>query len=312
MASSGLVRKGFTLLVLIVCLAQPVSAQINDQLSAYTGANAKGYLLPLANAFGTDLNTGIFRSASIPRMHPTVRLEIEVMSVIFGDGDKTFRAVTEQGFSPAQRVEAPTIVGSEKAVLVEGDGGTTYAFPGGFNLHSFALAAPQLRIGGIYGTEAIIRYFALKISGEGDESKDLGDIGLFGFGLKHSISQHIARPLPVDLSAGFFWQRFTLGKNNEGGHLMTSNAFSFGVQASKKLAMFFVPYAGLSYDTHKMDLSYDSKATGTEKTVDVNFEGTSTMHLTLGLMFNAPVVNLFGEYDIASQSSFSFGVGLGF
>jgi hypothetical protein len=310
MVSSGLVRKGFALFVLIVCLAPPVSAQINDQLSAYTGANATGYLQPLANAFGADLNTGIFRSASIPRMHPTLRLEIEVMSVIFGDGDKTFRAATENGFTPAQRVEAPTIVGSEKAVLIDGDGGTTYAFPGGFNLHSFALAAPQLRIGGIYGTEAIIRYFALKISGEGKESKDLGDIGLFGLGLKHSISQHIA--MPVDVSAGFFWQRFSLGKNNEGDHLMTSNAFSFGVQASKKFAMFFVPYAGLSYDTHKMDLAYDSKATGTEKTVDVNFEGTSTMHLTLGLMFNAPGMNLFGEYNVASQSSFSFGVGFGF
>jgi len=310
MASSDLVRKGFALFVLVVCLAAPVSAQINDQLSAYTGANATGYLQPLSNAFGTDLNTGIFRSASIPKMHLSIRLEIEAMSVIFGDGDKTFRAVTENGFTPSQRVEAPTIVGAEKAVLVDGDNGTTYAFPGGFNLHSFALAAPQLRIGGICGTEAIIRYFALKLSGEGKENKDLGDIGLFGVGLKHSISQYI--PMPVDLSAGFFWQRFTLGKNNEGDHLMTSNAFSFGVQASKKFAMFFVPYAGLSYDTHKMDLAYDSKATGTEKTVDVNFEGTSTMHLTLGLMFNAPVVNLFGEYNVASQSSFSFGVGLGF
>jgi len=312
MASSGLVRKGLALLVLIVCLAPSASAQINNQLSAYTGANAMGYLRPLANAFGADLNTGIFRSASIPKMRPTVRLEIEVMSVLFGDGDKTFRAVTEQGFSPAQRVEAPTIVGSEKAVLVEGDGGTTYAFPGGFNLHSFALAAPQLRIGGIFGTEAIIRYFSLKISGEGKESKDLGDIGLFGFGLKHSISQHLPAMLPLDVSAGFFWQKFTLGKNKEGGHLMSSNAFSFGVQASKKLPVFFVPYAGLSYDTHKMDLAYDSKATGTEKTVKVDFEGTSTMHLTLGLMFNVPGLNLFGEYDIASQSSFSFGLGLGF
>ena len=312
MASFGLVRRGFALLVLVVCLAPPASAQINDQLSAYTGANATGYLQPLANAFGADLNTGIFRSASIPKMRPTVRLEIEVMSVLFGDGDKTFRAATEHGFSPAKRVEAPTIVGSTKAVLVEGDGGTTYAFPGGFDLHSFALAAPQLRIGGLYGTEAIIRYFSLKISGEGKESKDLGDIGLFGIGLKHSISQYLPDMLPLDVSAGFFWQRFTLGKNNEGDHLMSSSAFSFGVQASKKLPMFFVPYAGLSYDTHKMDLAYDSKTTGTEKTIDVDFEGTSTMHLTLGLMFNLPGVNMFGEYDIASMSTFSFGLGLGF
>jgi len=312
MACTGFVRRGLAVAVLVVCLAPPLAAQIDQQLSAYTGVNATGYLKPLANAFGSDLNTGIFRSASIPKMRPTVRLEIQVMSVIFGDDDRTFPAVTENGFLPAQRVEAPTIVGSEKAVLVTGNGGTQYAFPGGFNLHSFALAAPQLRIGGFFGTEAIFRYFSLKVGGEDKDNKDLGDIGLFGFGLQHNISQYIPAMLPLDVSAGFFWQRFTLGKNNEGGHLMESSAFTIGVQASKKLAMFFVPYGGLSYDTHKIDLAYDSKVTGTSEEVKVDFAGTSTMHLTLGLMLNMPVLNLFGQYDIASQKSFAFGLGLGF
>lgn len=313
MPFAAIVRRSSALLALLACIATPLSAQIEDQLSAYTGANATGYLQPLANAFGADLNCGIFRSASIPYLRPTVRLEVQVMSVLFGSDDKTFRAITEHGFSPEQRVSAPTVVGSEKAVLVDGDGGTTYAFPGGFDLHSFALAAPQLRVGGLYGTEAILRYFAMKVGGGDEEGdKDLGDVSLFGLGLKHDISRYMPPGLPVDLSAGFFWQRFSLGENEKGGHLMESNAFSLGVQASKKLGFFFVPYTGLSYDTHSMDVSYDSEAEGEKETIDVDFDKTSTLHFTLGLMLNTPGLNIFGEYNIASQSSFSFGVGLGF
>jgi len=306
----AIVKRGIVVLALLVCVATPLSAQIEDQLSAYTGENATGYMQPLANALGADLNSGIFRSASIPHMRPTLRLEVQVMSVFFGTDDKTFRAVTEHGFSPEQRVAAPTVVGSEKAVPAgAGYGGTTYWFPGGLDLHSFALAAPQLRVGGLFGTEAIFRYFALKLEG-GD--KDLGDISLFGLGLKHDISQYMPPGLPVDLSAGFFWQRFSLGKNQKGDHLTESNAFSLGVQASKKLGFFFVPYTGLSYDTHSMEVSYDSESSGEKKTVNVDFDKTSTVHFTLGLMLNTPGMNIFGEYNLASLSSFSLGVGLGF
>ena len=313
MPFAAIVRRSCVVLALLVCVATPLSAQIESQLSAYTGANATGYLQPLANAFGADLNCGIFRSASIPHLRPSLRLEVQVMSVFFGDDDKTFMAVTEHGFSPEQRVSAPTVVGSEKAVLVDGDGGTSYAFPGGFDLHSFALAAPQLRVGGLYGTEAIFRFFALKVGGgdkEGD--KDLGDINFFGFGLKHDISQYMPPGIPVDLSAGFFWQRLSIGENEKGGHLMESNAFSIGVQASKKLGFFFVPYSGLSYDTHSMAVSYDSESGGVKKTENIDLDKTATLHFTLGLMLNTPGMNIFGEYNIASLSSFSFGVGLGF
>lgn len=320
MPFAAIVRKGIGSLALVVCLAAPLSAQIEDQISAYTGANATGYLQPLANAFGADLNSGIFRSASIPRLRPAIRLEVQVMSVLFGDDDKTFRAITEHGFTPQQYAQAPTVVGPEEAVIVEGDGGASYAFPGGFDLHSFALAAPQLRVGGLYGTEVILRYFAMKIGGGDDEgdgeggdggNEDLGDISLFGIGLKHSISQYLPIGVPVDISAGFFWQKFSLGENQKGDPLMESHAFSMGVQASKKLAYFVVPYAGLSYDTHSMDVSYDSEAGDEKKAVEVDFERTSTVHFTLGLMLNTPGMNIFGEYNIASQSSFSFGVGLG-
>ena len=314
MAFGGLLKKGFVSLVLLLCLAPPLAAQIGDQLSTYTGKNATGYLQPFSSAFGADLNSGIFRTASIPKMRPKIRLELQVMSVIFGDDDRTFRAVTERGFTPETYAYAPTVVGSGKALIVEGDGGTAFAFPGGFDLHSFALAAPQLRVGGLFGTEVILRYFALDVGGSDDsENSDsgLGKISLFGIGLKHSVSQYLPLLIPVDLSAGFFWQSFGLGENEKGDKLISSKAFSIGVQASKKMAMFFEPYAGVSYDTHSMDVSYESEATDPTTTVEIDFEKDSSLHLTLGLMLELPVMKAFAEYNIAGRNSFAFGLGFG-
>jgi hypothetical protein len=315
MAFDGLLKKGFAFIVLLLCLAPPLSAQIEDQLSAYTGKNATGYLQPFSSAFGADLNSGIFRTASIPKMRPKIRLELQVMSVIFGDDDGTFRAVTERGFTPETYAYAPTVVGSGKALIVEGDGGTAFAFPGGFDLNSFALAAPQLRAGGLFGTELILRYFAIDIKGSQDsedsKSSELGKISLFGIGLKHSISQYLPPGIPVDLSAGFFWQSFGLGENKEGDKLISSRAFSVGVQASKKVAMFFEPYTGVSYDTHSMSVAYESEATGSTTAIDIDFEKETTLHLTLGLALELPVIKAFAEYNIAGMNSFVLGLGFG-
>lgn len=302
------VRRAAVALALVLCLASPALAQIEDQLSAYTGKNAEGYMQPLVDAFGADLNSAIWRAAHIPG-RPSVHLEVGVMSVLFGDDDRTFSAVTEGGFSPEQRAQAPTIVGSTKAVTVDGDGGTQYSFPGGFDLNSFALAVPQLRVGGIFGTEAILRYFAMQL---GDEDEDLGDISFWGIGARHSVSQYFHGAIPFDLAAGFFYQHLSLGENERGDDLLASTAFTIGLQASKRFVRFVEPYAGVSLDTHSMDLSYDSDVGGEDLTVDVDFERTTSLHLTLGLEIDMTVLNLFAEYNLAGQSSFAFGLGLGY
>jgi hypothetical protein len=287
-------------------LAVPVSfAQIEDQLSSYTGANGEGYLQPLADAFEADLNDGLFHSAHIPVMGLNVSLEFRVMAVMFGDDDRTFNAVTEGGFVPEQTVQAPTVVGSGDAKIVTGDGGTQFAFPGGFNLNSFAIAVPQLRVGSIRGTQALIRYFAMNT---GDV--ELGNISLIGIGVRHSISQYLAPLFPVDIAGGFFWQSFSLGENSLGDDLISTSAFSIGVQASKRFVV-LEPYGGLSLDTFSMDVKYESDALGSTNTIDLDFGSSTNLHLTLGLGLNFTYAKGFFEYNVAGQNSFSFGIALG-
>jgi hypothetical protein len=297
-------------LALVVALcASPASAQLNDQLKAYTGVNAEGYLQPLSSAFGAALNDAFFYSADIPTSGIRITLEFPIMGVIFSDDDRTFSAVPEGSFTPSSAVEAPTIVGSGEAKVITNSGGGSYAFPGGFDLNSFGLVVPQLRIGGIRGTEALIRWFAI----DPDTDSELGNISLYGFGLRHSISQYLSEDFPLDLAGGFMWQSFTVGENAGGDDLISSDALSFGVQGSKTLGAGFIsiiPFAGLSFDTFSMDVQYTSEVEG-EELIDLSFDSENTVHLTLGAGIQLPVAHVHGAFNIASQSSFNFGIALG-
>jgi len=299
--------RGVLCLAVVALVATPASAQLNDQLSSYTGVNAEGYLQPLADAFGASLNDAYFYSAHIPRAALRISLEFPVMGVIFGDDDRTFSARTEGGFSPETTTDAPTIVGDGEAKIIPGDGGTQYAFPGGFDLNSFGLVVPQLRVGGVMGTEGILRFVAFNA---GDDA-ELGDIKLFGLGVRHSISQYIS-DFPLELAAGFMWQTFKVGENDSGDNLISSNAFSFGVQASRAFGAGLIslePFAGLSFDTFSMNVNYHSDVTGDD--IDLDFNTDTTAHLTVGAGLNLPIAHVFGAFNAASQSSFNFGLALG-
>jgi len=293
--------------LLILLWASTCSAlKIEDQLSNYAGDNAKGYLRPLADAIGTTLNSGLYQSAYIPKNGRYFSVDLRVMSALFSTDDKTFRATTPADFSPEQNVSAPTVIGDGKSVEATGTGGTTFIFPGGFDLSSFSIAAPQVRFGSIYGTEAIMRYFSLNVG-----SSDLGSLSLLGFGLRHSISQYLNEDFPVQLAGGFFWQTFKLGKNKEGGDLISANAFSFGVQTSKKFGKgwaYAEPYAGVSLDEYSLKTKYRFES---GNNIDLDFGSNTTGRLTLGVAGRLAIINGHIEYSVASQNSVSFGLAFG-
>lgn len=284
--------------------AVPTAAQVENRLAAYTGRNAAGYLEPLVDAFNTVLNSGLFHSARIHKNGVNVSLEFNYMRVYFGGEDRTFTATTEHGFQPEQTVEAPTVVGAKEAVYVEGQGGTRFAFPGGFGLESFSFAAPQIRVGALYGTEVMFRCLFMNTG-----TADLGSLNLYGFGLRHDISRHVNIDLPVDISVGFFWQRFSMGENRGGDELLAANTFSLGFHVSKKLRR-VEPYAGLSYDRFSMAVSYHADSEDSSDAIDLSFDSEENLHAVLGLSLSLAFVTIQGEYNIAAQNAISIGMSL--
>jgi hypothetical protein len=290
-------------------------AGLDDQLAAYSGDNAKGYLKPLSHAIGADLNNGLFQSSYIPVNDVYASFEIQGMAVWFSDDDRTFTARTDEGFTPSTSVKVPTVVGPGEAVSLGGDGGTTYMFPGGFDLSSFALSVPQIRFGSYRGTEGLFRYLAADLGGD-----EFGDLSLVGFGLRHSISQYLRPDFPVSLAGGFFWQRFRAGENKNGGDILRSTAWTIGVQGGRVYGSGWAtiePYAGLSLDSHKMDVHYtgdvedDEEDADAGSSIDVSFDPTRSLRFTLGFLAELPVVGIHAEYSIAKRNSFAFGLALG-
>jgi hypothetical protein len=228
------------------------------------------------------------------------------MGLYFGNDDKTFDATTEGPFTPVSTQTVPTVIGDGDAVLITGNAGTGYAFPGGLSLNSFAMLAPQLRISSLRGTEFVARYGRVK-SGDAE----VGDVTLYGFGLRHNISQYFREDFPVDMSVGGIYQKFKGGENSDGNDLMDSDLLSIGGNVSKRFPIGFAtfePYGALSYDSYQMTLDYSSDTAG-QQTID--FDRVNTAHLALGVNFNLKYANIYAEYNIAKMQSFGVGLALG-
>jgi hypothetical protein len=296
--------------------ALPARAQnLAERLSAYTGRNAHGYFGPLVDGFAADLTAGLFHRAYVPESGLNVSLELRGMRVYFGEDRDWFTATTEEYFSPETQAKAPTVVGPSELVIVPGDSGTQYAFPPGFDIRSLSTVVPQLRIGSIYGTEALIRYAFLD-----QGSAFLGDLtlDLYGAGARHSVSQYFSE-FPVDLAVSFFYQHFGMREQGKDGDLVTLQTFTFGVQAGRTYVEPFAglpidlePYAGLALDRIYFDAQYE---TDPGDRVELHFPGDNVGRLTLGLTLKVPFISVNGEYDVMGdrhdlvrQSAFSIGV----
>lgn len=286
--------------VVTAVLAGPAFAQLEDNLGALDDETAAGYLQPLQSAFGQALNSNWSSHASIGKNQIHAKVEVRAMSVFFKNDDDLFRATTGGDFTPGQQIDAPTVVGPEESVTVTGDGGTSYTFPGGFNLGSLTIGVPQLTVGGYYGTEATVRWIAVDT---GDA--ELGDLSLFGVGVRHSISQYFPT-MPVDLAGGVFYQTFKLGDN-----LIESDAVSVGVQASRTFGV-FTPYGSVSFDSFSMTADYTSDDGAQSREVHLELDTANHLHLAVGAGVGLGPVQLNLGGDLSKRVGVSGGLAVGF
>jgi hypothetical protein len=287
----------FVPFLLIVLSPTIVQAQkVEDLVSKYSSKNGTGYLQPLGDAFGANINSGLFHTAQIPQGF-YLSVTLEAMGALISSDRKTFSATTEDPFSPTTTTKAPTVFGSVDPVSVPGVGGTEYVFPGGINLSTFPLIVPQLTVGSLLGTEAVVRYVQVKVS------SDVGEIKLLGGGVRHSVSQYLMN-FPIDLSVGIFIQKFDLGD------IISANATFIGVQGSYSTGILTV-YGGPAYEKSHMDVSYNSDS-DTGNKVTFKLDGANSLRFTVGAGLKLAVLLIHADYNLGSQSVITAGVGFGF
>lgn len=280
-------------------LAVPAFADLSDNLGALTAANAKGYLGPMPEALSATLNSGVFQTGNVPKHTFNFSFGARVMGIHFSDDDRTYTPTAPEGFTPTETVSAPTVIGDTHAVAQGGQGGTTLYHPGGFDLSNFAIAVPQVSIGSLFGTRAVVRWISVDL---GDS--ELGKLDYIGYGAQHSLSQYLPG-FPVDLAAGFFAQSLKIGDDK----LVKADAIHFDVTASKRVS-FLEPWASLGWDTLDMDANYQSTSTPGDA-IHVKFDKKSNAHLTLGAQALLGFTRLSASYDIAAQTGATLGLAIG-
>lgn len=278
----------------------PAAAQLSSNLGGLTAENAQSYLGPLPKALSGMMNSAIFKSGSVPKVGVTFEVGARAMGVNFSSDDRLYTPKDPPGFSSSGTTRVPTVIGDENAKAVSGSGGSTLYYPGGFNIDNFAIAVPQLTIGSVAGTSVTARWIAVKIG-----NSDFGDLKLFGIGAQHSISRYLPA-LPVNLSAGIFYQTFQLGDDD----LIDTKALQFAVTASKAFGI-AEPYLTVGYDSFHMEVNYTSDTASPGEQLNIEFDSQNDAHFTGGVMVGLPVVKFFAEVNVAAQTGAALGLRFG-
>jgi hypothetical protein len=282
-----------------VLAAVPARAQLEENLTSLSEEQTRGYLGPLVDALSTSLNSGIFKSGAVPQGGFNLTVDVRGAYLSFDDEDRVFITPELPGYPST---EAPTVVGDTESVAVDHEilgPSAQFVYPGGFDMEHFGVAAPQVTVGNLLGTRAMLRYVYLPL---GDD--ELGELEFFGIGGQHSISQYLPG-LPVDVAIGGMWQSFDLGDG-----IVDASALALNITGSRRFGsvVSIEPYVGVGLDSFEMTAEYDID---TDETIQAKFDRANDFHLTLGSGLNFPGVKLHAEFDVAAVNGFAGGVSFG-
>ncbi len=291
------------LVMLLLCGARSAAAQteLENTLRQFSGDAVSGYIQPAADLFGANMMAGQYRTASIPLMGFNIAFDIVGMIAVVGDEQETYTAKTPEGFTPATFQTATIFGGLGTTVTHSTYGALSYRGKDGIITSSvLPLAVPQLRIGSVAGTEAMVRFLATPKLGD----DQIPEITILGGGLRHSISQYLPA-LPLDLAVGVFYTTF------KAGDIIDMKGYSLGIHASKSLAVVTF-YGGLAYESTTMKISYTSTDPNFPgQLVDVSLDGDNTFRLTAGVNLCLGVFHVFADANLGSVTHFSGGIGFG-
>ncbi len=270
---------------------------VEDFLNTYIDDNTGPYVQPLFELMTSNLNTGLREWSAIDSSF-YLRIGITVMSSYPSNKQRSFTAKTDEKFEPFQTAEAPTIIGDVEPVEVAGINGTSYIFPGGYNLKALPMASPQLTIGGFFHTELSGRYFAIELD------DNLGKLSLLGLGIRHAINPYFPK-LPIDLSVGYFFNQFKDDPYIDTKmHLASLHIGKSGSWWSSQLM--------LGYQDATTDLTYSYLQDDQQKTKNISLGIENHFVAELSASLKLWLLNIHGAFNYSGPLTGSIGLSLDF
>lgn len=279
--------------------ARADESTVDKTIKAFGADQVKGYVQPVADIFGANMGAGWYRSAEIPKMGFTIAVDIVGMGALVGDEQKSYNATAPAGYNPST-FKTATIFGGKGDSIVDKNTGLSFrGSDGAINTSIVPLAALQVTIGSIYGTQFIIR--GLPIPSISNSPK----VSYWGGGVRHSISQYLygEEEPAVNLAMSANYSRISVGD------LITITNFGVGPQISKKFSIAEL-YGGIGYESSSMNIKYTPSNGGTP--VDITLDGVNKFRGTLGLALNLAILHIHADANFGSITNFSAGLGFGF
>jgi uncharacterized protein DUF6588 len=287
----------------IALVAAPARAQsgLESVIQQYSGERIQGYIQPLADALVANLSIGYINSATSPKKF-SFSIEAVGMMAAISESMRMYTASTPDGFQPPTH-ETPTIFGGPAQPVDHSTiPGLSYRGADGLvDAEYFPTAAPQLRIGGLAGTEFVIRYAS---SGMVPflEDEDFPDLTLWGIGVQHSISQYLKLPIDVSVTASLNSLKF--------GDIVDLSSNSFGVNVGRSFGLLGVS-GGIVSEGGTMNLTYTSTDPNGAGNVDVDLDVDRTVRFRAGAALNFGFLRLFGDAAFGDIVSYAAGIRFG-
>ena len=291
-------------------------ADIQSNIEQFESENAKQFVQPLVNAFGTTMNTGFYNTAKVLKPF-TFGLNVNIMLAFVPNEDKTFIAKRPDITNPLtgnhiyneEEIDTATIFGENGGKFNSNYPGITdIQMPDGLDIPAVPFAMPQFNLGLPGGNEFLIRGFP-----KTEIDENFGEFGFWGIGLKHSIDQYI--PLfPIDIAVQGVYQQLYLGD------ILKSTNINANLQISKKLLM-LTGYCGIGIDKTNVTFEYDyvyddlddsGEIFPNEKIVEFEIEGENDVRMTAGLRYSILLLKFYADYTVSKYETINAGFGISF
>jgi hypothetical protein len=306
--TSGSTRRTAATMGVVIALgaiAAPARAQsgLESVISQFSGATIQGYIQPLADALVGNLSVGYVNSTSLGKKF-SLSIEVIGMTAAVSESMRMYTAATPNGFQPST-VQAPTIFGGAATAVDHATiPGLSYRPSDGLvDAEYFPTLGPQIRLGGLLGTELVFRYASSSMVPVLEE-EDFPDLSILGLGVQHSLSQYITG-LPVDVSIGGSFNTLKFGD------IVDLRSTSFGLNVGKSFGVLGVS-GGLQSDGGTMNLTYTSTDPQGAGSVDVDVEVERSMRFRAGAALNFAFFRLFADAAFGDVTSYAAGLRFGF
>jgi hypothetical protein len=298
--TSAFVRRIAVMLALSTTTVRAQSG-LESAVKQYSAASVTGYIQPLADVLVANLSLGYVTTASPSKL--SFGFELVSMTSTIDDKLRVYTANTPPGFQPST-IQTPTIFGGTAPTVNHSTiPGLTYRGADGLmSGQYFPSAAPQLRVGGLFGTEVAVRYASSTMVPMLDED-DFPQLTLFGVGVQHSLSRYV--PLPVDVSIAASFNSLTFGD------LVALRSNAIGVNVGRSLGMVGLSFGVLS-EGGTMNLTYTSTDPSAPGTVDIDLDVSRTVRFRGGASLSLGFLKVFGDAAFGDVNSYAAGLRFGF